>query len=123
DAAHERLSLNGDDPRRRNREAGKQLEERRLAAAGWPDHGEELAPLEREVDGSEGMHRRAVGRLEYFGDARQSRLRVRHRAGRYCAVAWRSRGRKLVSTTFGQSIGSLSLPTICKPSTIRSIAL
>ena len=42
----------------RRREPGDQLEQRRLAAAGGPDHREELALADLEVDGSDRMQRR-----------------------------------------------------------------
>ena len=72
-AAHEHLAFT------RRLEAGDQRERRRLSAAGRPDHGAELAVLDREVEIAKGRVGRPGGREETLCDMTQLDRQVGHR--------------------------------------------
>ena len=101
---------------------GDQLEQRRLAAAGRPDDGEELALADEEIDRPERVHRlpsRAGGKA--LADAFQRNMGRGHpaRAARYSTDFFRSSGRNSVVIILVTSISPVSAPTLFCTSMIR----
>src|SRR6185503_16310816 len=97
DLAPDRATLVQDLSARRVGEAGDQLQQGGLAAAGRADHGEELAAPELQVDGPERVDRGAApagGRENLLGRP-QGDLRGRNVPH---FSAFRSSGRNCVST-------------------------
>ncbi len=112
-------------PARRLLEAGEDLEQRALAAAARPDHGDELAGLRDEIDAVEREHRRLARSGELLPQAANLEPRallVVHRHQRTSASAGRLHGiaSRSSSVTMPNSASVSSEVTSTAPNT-RSV--